>query len=119
MEAQRGQPDRAHRKRRRLGNLKTRLAALQADIAAGRVRLCFGSKRLWRNQYSLKANGYASHEEWLRDWRDARSDEFFVMGSRDETAGCQLCVAGVADDGSLTLRLPGCRAAGPGSAAGI
>ena len=35
----------------------------------------------------------------------ARSDEFFVLGSRDETAGCQLCVATVAGDGSLTLRL--------------
>ena len=41
----------------------------------------------------------------LRDWHDARSSELFVLGSRDETAGCQLCVAGVADDGSLTLRL--------------
>ena len=39
------------------------------------------------------------------DWRDSRSDEFFVLGSRDETAGCQLCVANVADDGALTLRL--------------
>ena len=28
-----------------------------------------------------------------------------MLGSRDETAGCQLCVAGIADDGSLTLRL--------------
>ena len=28
-----------------------------------------------------------------------------MLGSRDETAGCQLCVATVADDGSLTLRL--------------
>ena len=46
-----------------------------------------------------------SHEEWLRDWRDSRSGEFFVLGSRDETAGCQLCVATVADDGTLTLRL--------------
>ena len=58
-------------------------------------------------------NGYASHEEWRDDWREARSDEFFVLGSRDETAGCQLCVASVADDGSLTLglRLPDCLAA--------
>ena len=48
-----------------------------------------------------------------RDWRDARSDEFFVLGSRDETAGCQLCAATVADDGTLTLRLrlPDCLAA--------
>ena len=94
-----------HGKRRRLANLKFRLAGLEADIAAGRVRLCFGSKKLWRRQYDLKANGYACHDAWLEEWRDVRSNEFFVLGSRDETAGCQLCVASVNDDGTLTLRL--------------
>ena len=94
--AERGRLDQVHQKKRRLANLRHKLAALEADIAAGRVRLCFGSKRLWHKQRHLEANGYASHEEWLRDWRDARSDE---------TAGCQLCVATVADDGTLTLRL--------------
>ena len=94
-----------HGKRRRLANLKFRLAGLEADIAAGRVRLCFGSKKLWRKQHHLEQNGYASHEEWQQDWRDVRSNEFFVLGSRDETAGCQLCVASVNDDGTLTLRL--------------
>ena len=103
--AERGRWDQVHQKRRRLTNLRSRLAALEADIAAGRVRLCFGSKRQWRKQHHLEENGYASHDEWLRDWRDARSNEFFVLGSRDETAGCQLCVATVADDGTLTLRL--------------
>ena len=33
-----------HEKRRRLANLKSRRAGLEADIAAGRARLCFGSK---------------------------------------------------------------------------
>ena len=101
-----------HQKRRRLGNLQDRLGKLEGDIQSGRVRLCFGTRRLWRKQHNLKANGYSSHEEWLRDWRVARSDEFFVLGSRDETAGCQLCVASVDDDGSLTLRLrlPDCLA---------
>ena len=94
-----------HHKRRRLANLRFRLAGLEADVAAGRVRLCFGSKRLWRKQHELHANGYGSHEEWLSDWRESRSDEFFVMGSRDETAGCQLCVATIAEDGSLNLRV--------------
>ena len=110
--AERGRRDQVHQKKRRLVNLKTRLAGLEADIAEGRVRLCFGSKKLWRKQHDLEANGYGSHAEWLRDWRDARRDEFFVLGSRDETAGCQLCVAGVAGDGSLTLRLrlPDCLA---------
>ena len=94
-----------HGKRRRLSNLKFRLSVLEADIAAGRVRLCFGSKKLWRRQYDLEANGYGSREAWLEEWRDVRSNEFFVLGSRDETAGCQLCVASVNDDGTLTLRL--------------
>ena len=101
----RGRRDQVHQKKRRLANLRVRLAALEGDIAEGRVRLCFGSKRLWRKQHHLEANGHASHQGWLRDWRDSRSDEFFVLGSRDETAGCQLCVATVADDGTLTLRL--------------
>ena len=69
------------------------------------MRLCFGSRKLWRKQHHLEQNGYASHEEWQQDWRDVRSNEFFVLGSRDETAGCQLCVAAINDDGTLTLRL--------------
>ena len=106
LEAEQGcQWRQVHGKRRRLSNLKFRLSGLEADLAAGRVRLCFGSKKLWRKQYDLKANGYASREAWLEEWRDVRSNEFFVLGSRDETAGCQLCVASVNDDGTLTLRL--------------
>ena len=107
-----GRWQQVHEKRRRLANLRSRLAGLETDLGAGRVRLCFGSKRLWRKQHHLEQNGYASHEEWLQDWQDARSNEFFVLGSRDETSGCQLCVASIADDGSLTLRLrmPDCLA---------
>ena len=94
-----------HHKRRRLQTLRGRLRVLDVERQAGLVRLCFGSRRLWRKQYDLEAGGYASREAWLADWRDAREGEFFVMGSRDETAGCQLCVAAVSDDGYLTLRL--------------
>ena len=108
----RGNLSQVHQKSRRLGNLRTRLATLEDDLRADRVRLCFGSKRLWRKQYSLEANGYGSHEDWLRDWREVRGNEFFVLGSRDENGGCQLCVADNADDRSLTLRLrlPDCLA---------
>ena len=108
----RATPQKIHHKRRRLENLRHRLKRVESDIAAGRLRLCFGSKKLWRAQHNIEANGYTDHAEWLSDWQDARSNEFFVLGSRDETAGCQLCVATVADDGSLTLRLrmPACLA---------
>ena len=111
--AEHGRWDQVHQKRRRLDNLQSRLTALEADVEAGRIRLCFGSRRLWRKQRHLEQNGYVSHAEWLGDWQDVRSGEFFVLGSRDETAGCQLCVAAVAGDGTLTLRLrmPDCLAA--------
>ena len=101
-----------HRKGRRLETLRHRLRVLELDRRAGLIRLCFGSRRLWRKQYDLEANGYVSHEEWLEDWRDARSDAFFVLGSRDEASGCQLCRARIAEDGSLTLTLrkPDCLA---------
>ena len=102
---ERGRLNQVHQKRRRLANLRFRLAVLEADVAAGRLRLCFGSKRLWRKQHDLEVNGYGNHEEWLSDWRDARSDEFFTLGSRDETTGCQLCVATIAEDGCLNLRV--------------
>ena len=103
--SRKGKLHQVHPKRRRLDNLRHRLEKVESDIDAGIVRLCFGSKKLWRAQHNLEANGYADHEEWLTGWRDARSNEFFVLGSRDESAGCQLCVATVADDGALTLRL--------------
>ena len=111
--AERGHWDQVHQKRNRLNNLKNRWVKLVGDIAAGRTRLCFGSMRLWHKQHHIEANGHGSHGEWLQEWKDRRSDEFFALGSRDETAGCQLCVARVADDGSLTMRLrmPDCLAA--------
>ena len=88
-----------------------------------------GSRPIWRRAWygcasaagssgassiTWEANGYASHEEWLAYPIGGlpRDGEFFVLGSRDETGGCQLCVAAIADDGSLTLRLrmPDCLA---------
>ncbi len=97
--------EKLHQKKRRLGSLRARLAARIADRDSGRVRLCFGSRRLFRKQFALKENGYASHAEWKKDWQSARSAQFFVIGSKDETAGNQSCQASAEDDGSLTLRL--------------
>jgi IS605 OrfB family transposase len=94
-----------HQKRRRVEILTRRLAALRTDDAAGCVRLCFGSRKLFRAQFALKANGYASHGEWRRAWRGTRASQVFVLGSKDETAGCQGCVATIAPDGTITLRL--------------
>jgi IS605 OrfB family transposase len=97
--------DRLHQKKRRLCILQTRLSGMQSDQASGKVRLCFGSKKLFHAQHALEANGYTSHEEWRQDWLAERSSQFFVLGSKDESAGCQGCQATVAQDGSLTMTL--------------
>lgn len=93
-----------HQKKRRLVTLDARLLAIQGDHDEGKVRIAFGSKKLFRSQFELGANGYSSHDEWRKEWQSARSNQFMVLGSKDETAGCQGCVATV-DDGALTLRL--------------
>jgi len=94
-----------HQKKRRLHILQTKLDAMQADHKAGKVRLCFGSKKLFHAQFDLQANGYADHAAWKAGWVDARSAQFFVLGSQDETAGNQSCQAELQEDGSLTLEL--------------
>ena len=98
-------PVKRHQKKRRLAILNQKLAALQKSKAENKINICFGSRKLFGKQLNLAENGYASHEEWLAEWQNARNAQFYVMGSKDETSGCQGCVATLEFDGSLTLRL--------------
>jgi IS605 OrfB family transposase len=94
-----------HQKKRRLARLEARLEQLKSDKANGQVRICFGSRKLFNAQFDLKANGYKSFEQWKEDWQKTRSNQFILVGSKDETAGNQLCVATRQKDGTLTLRV--------------
>jgi len=94
-----------HQKKRRLARLEKRLELMKQDKASGRVRICFGSKKLFQAQFDLKANGYKNFEEWKTDWKTARSNQFFLIGSKDEMAGNQLCTAKRQPDGTLTLQM--------------
>lgn len=105
LEAKSPGTNKLHQKKRRLATMRSRLAAMQSDHAAGTVRLCFGGKKLFHAQFDLAANGYADHAAWKRDWDQARAGQFFVLGSQDETAGNQSCQASVADDGTVSLQV--------------
>jgi len=94
-----------HRKRRRMARLAGTLARLKQDRQDGILRLCFGSGKLFHAQHHLDANHYPDHAAWKRDWQDARSDEFFVLGSKDETAGCQGCQLTPKGNGIYRVRL--------------
>jgi IS605 OrfB family transposase len=94
-----------HRKKRLLFNLEYKLNKLVCDKAEEKVDLCFGSRKLFRAQFNLESNGYKNHGEWLQAWKQSRNDSFFLLGSKDETAGNQSCVATVQEDGSLNFRI--------------
>ncbi len=80
-----------HKKKRRLGNLQQKLEQLEQQIKSGKISLCFGTKKRFLAQYNLEANGYKSRNEWLTDWRAARSSNFLMVGSKTYSSGNQLC----------------------------
>lgn len=92
-----------HQKKRRAGNLQARIAEVRREID-NPTGVCFGGRKLFHQQFDLEANGI-DFAEWKHRWRAARNSEFSVMGSRDETAGCQGCVATAHADGTFSLRL--------------
>ena len=94
-----------HGKKRMLVNLGFRLARFKDEMDATVPSLCFGTKRLFRKQFALAENGYASHAEWKSDWQAARSSQFMLKGSQDEISGNKTCLATVEADGSISLRL--------------
>ena len=94
-----------HQKRRRQERLRQLLDRLRRDQADGILRLCFGGGKRFRAQFNLAANGFADHAAWKQDWQAARSDEFFVLGSKDETAGCQGCQLTPTGNGIYAVRL--------------
>ena len=92
-----------HEKGRRLSRLQDDLKTLEEKLKNRKVSICFGGKKLFHAQFALEENGYPSQEDWLKDWQAARNSEFFCLGSKDETAGNQSCVAMVDMNGNLTL----------------
>ena len=91
-----------HQKKRRLAIKQHKLKALQdKDIS-----LCFGTKKLFKAQYNLEANGYSNHDQWLADWRAARQSNFMMVGSKTYASGNQLCR--LTRDGELKITVPPC-----------
>lgn len=105
IEKRKNKSNKLHQKKRRCNQLRSKLKKLIADQEQDKFSLCFGSKKLFHAQFHLEANGYASHKEWLADWQEKRSNSFFLVGSKDEVSGNQLCVATIQENGKLTLRL--------------
>ena len=104
----RGDSDRRHRLReQRHGKMRRRTSLTDRRAASDRrgPHLTFGGGHLWHAQHDLEANGYDQHAAWLADWRQARSGQVILVGSKDETAGNQCAQLAVQPDGTVQLRL--------------
>src|SRR5450755_2780446 len=91
-----------HNVTRRRADLARRLAALQTEDLP---RICFGSRKLFNAQHHLHENGFDSHQDWLLLWQEKHDSQFFVLGSKDESGGCQGCVMTHVGDNRFALRL--------------
>ena len=76
-----------HHKKRKLARLQAKIAKLEKN----KLSICFGTKKLFHKQFHLKENSYNNHQQWLEDFRNARTNRIFYLGSHDEKFGNQNC----------------------------
>jgi hypothetical protein len=97
-----------HQNALRLSKLTVRLVRVECRLAGNVSGICFGGRKLFRQQHHLELTGFGSREAWLRQWQSSCSHQIFFVGSTDETAGNQLCqLHGNADRMySLKIRIP-------------
>jgi hypothetical protein len=69
-----------HHKTHRLVSLLDRRQRRQQDADAGKLRICFGSRKRFNTQFHLAANGYANNAHW----QARRNNQFDVLGSREK-----------------------------------
>ncbi len=69
-----------HQKKRKLDRLRHRLKKWE------KRSLCFGTKKKFREQFNLQDKSFAT---WKKEWEETRNNEFFSLGSKDETGGNQ------------------------------
>ncbi|WP_280888096.1 IS200/IS605 family accessory protein TnpB-related protein [Streptomyces sp. LBL] len=91
-----------HAKSRRLHALQSRLARVEADWAAGRVRVVRGGKKLAHLRHHLDAAGL-DEQAWRERWRAAR---MFLTADGESGKRFGNETIRVTDTGQLSLKLP-------------
>ena len=79
-----------HQKKRKLHSLIIKLEKLERDQNQKIVRICFGSKKIFRKQFNLEENNL-TFEGWKDEWNARRAAQFTFIRSKDETFGNQSC----------------------------
>ncbi|HEX6519918.1 MAG TPA: transposase [Streptosporangiaceae bacterium] len=93
-----------HGKQRRLQVLKARLAGVERRIAAGRVSVCRGGRRLAKARHNLQAAGLTG-AQWRRRWEAERL--FLTADGEAGKAWGNETLRWHPEEGWLEIRLPG------------
>ncbi len=98
----------AHANTVAMARLESKLKTVETRLAAKVPGICFGTGKLFRQQFHLELTSHADRETWQAAWHHARSHQVFFLGSKGETAGNQLCQLLPAENGQfrLKIRLP-------------
>ena len=91
-----------HAKSRRLQTLKDRLAVVEADWAAGRVRVVRGGKRLANTRHHLEAAGL-DEQAWRERWR---AERMFLAADGESGKRFGNETIRVTDTGQVSIKLP-------------
>jgi len=71
----------------KLHHLKRKLHKIECKLENAKLKIIFGSKKLWKEQFKENTN----HEEWKQKWQQARHNQFSFIGSKDEPNRNQNC----------------------------
>lgn len=75
----------------RLDKAKSKLIKLQEIKESANVHLCFGSNKLFKQQFQINSNNnqskFKSKQDWDNEWFYQRHKEVTLIGSKDESAG--------------------------------
>ncbi|WP_405545531.1 transposase [Streptomyces phaeochromogenes] len=91
-----------HAKCRRLQSLKDRLAGVEADLAAGRVQVVRGGKRLANTRHHLAAAGL-TEEAWRERWR---AERMFLAADGESGKRFGNETIRITDTGRLSIKVP-------------
>jgi len=72
-----------------------KLAKLLDINKSGNPHLCFGSKKLFNQQFLINSNNnltqFQSFEDWKKAWIESRNKTFILVGTKTETTGNSNC----------------------------
>jgi IS605 OrfB family transposase len=81
--------------KKKLTRANNKLAKLINIQKTGNPHLCFGSKKLFRQQFQINSGNnltkFKCFSDWKKAWIESRNKSFILIGSSDEEFGNQNC----------------------------